>query len=196
MIPLICASPTNVLGLLTFIGWISGVPLLASVRAKYVPMAPSTAFCFSLIGVGLIAHLLRAALPWIPRFVALVVLAVTSAKLVEIFAGLNFGIDAWFVHNPELFEAAPTGRMAPMTALNVGFIGTGPFALTAKQFEVEDAFGTLFTEEQLHTTVTRYADLLAQEFFDRVIGDVRQFSERKSFDDDVCVVGMEVQHTG
>ena len=67
MIPLICASPTNVLGLLTFIGWISGVPLLASVRAKYVPMAPSTAFCFSLIGVGLIAHLLRAALPWIPR---------------------------------------------------------------------------------------------------------------------------------
>ena len=69
-------------------------------------------------------------------------------------------------------------------------------ALTAKQFEVEDAFGTLFTEEQLHTTVTRYADLLAQEFFDCVIGDVRQFSEPKSFDDDVCVVGMEVQHTG
>ena len=39
-------------------------------------------------------------------------------------------------------------------------------------------------------------DLPAQEFFDRVISDVRQFSERKSFDDDVCVVGMEVQHTG
>jgi serine phosphatase RsbU (regulator of sigma subunit) len=41
-----------------------------------------------------------------------------------------------------------------------------------------------------------YAALPAQEFFDRVINDVRQFSERKSFDDDVCVVGMEVQHTG
>jgi len=63
-------------------------------------------------------------------------------------------------------------------------------------FEVEDASGRLFTEEQLHTTVTRYAALPAQEFFDRVINDVRQFSERKSFDDDVCVVGMEVQHTG
>jgi sigma-B regulation protein RsbU (phosphoserine phosphatase) len=63
-------------------------------------------------------------------------------------------------------------------------------------FEVEDASGTLFTEEQLHTTVTRYAALPAQEVFDRVISDVRQFSERKSFDDDVCVVGMEVQHTG
>jgi serine phosphatase RsbU (regulator of sigma subunit) len=63
-------------------------------------------------------------------------------------------------------------------------------------FEVEDASGTVFTEEQLHTTVARYAALPAQEFFDRVINDVRQFSERKSFDDDVCVVGMEVQHTG
>jgi phosphoserine phosphatase RsbU/P len=63
-------------------------------------------------------------------------------------------------------------------------------------FEVEDASGTVFTEEQLHTTVARYAALPAQEFFERVINDVRQFSERNSFDDDVCVVGMEVQHTG
>jgi phosphoserine phosphatase RsbU/P len=63
-------------------------------------------------------------------------------------------------------------------------------------FEVEDASGTAFTEEQLHATVARYAAPPAQEFFDRVINDVCQFSERKSFDDDVCVVGMEVQHTG
>jgi uncharacterized membrane protein YraQ (UPF0718 family) len=116
------------LGLLTLIGWISGVPLLASVRANYIPMAPSTAFCFTLISVGLIAHLLKAALRWTPRVVASVMLAVACAKLVE--------------------------------------------------------------------TVTRYAGLLGPEFFDRVISDVRQFSERKSFDDDVCVVGMEVQHTG
>ena len=63
-------------------------------------------------------------------------------------------------------------------------------------FEVEDAAGTFFTEEQLHSTVIRHAALPPQEFFDRVINDVRQFSERKSFDDDVCVVGMEVQHVG
>jgi phosphoserine phosphatase RsbU/P len=55
--------------------------------------------------------------------------------------------------------------------------------------EVEGASGTVFTEEQLHTTVTRYAALPAQEFFDRVINDVRQFSERKTFDDDVCCRG-------
>jgi hypothetical protein len=43
IVPLICASLTIALGLLTFIGWISGLLLLASVRAKYIPMAPSTA---------------------------------------------------------------------------------------------------------------------------------------------------------
>ena len=133
IIPLICALLAIALGLLTLIGWISGVPLLASVRANYIPMAPSTAFCFTLIGVGLIAHLLKAALGWIPRVVASVVLAVACAKLVEIFGDLNFGIDPWFVRNPGLFGAVPTGRMAPMTAINFLFIGTGLLALTGRQ---------------------------------------------------------------
>jgi hypothetical protein len=60
IIPLICASLTVALGLLTFIGWTSGLPLLASVRAKYIPMTPSTALCFSLIGIGLIVHIWKA----------------------------------------------------------------------------------------------------------------------------------------
>ena len=133
IILLICATLTIALGLLTFIGWISGLPLLASVRAKYIPMAPSTAFCFSLIGIGLIVHLLRAALRWLPRAFASLILAMACAKLVEVFGGFHFGIDAWFVRNPELFGAVPTGRMAPMTALNFVFIGTGLLALTGKQ---------------------------------------------------------------
>jgi hypothetical protein len=103
IIPLVCASLTIALGVLTFIGWVSGLPLLASVRAKYIPMAPSTALCFSLIGTGLIVHMWKAALRSIPRFAACVVLAIACAKLVEIVGRLHFGIDAWFVRNPELF---------------------------------------------------------------------------------------------
>ena len=132
-IPLICASLTIALGLLTFIGWISGLLLLASVRANYIPMAPSTALCFSLIGIGLIVHLRGAALRWLPRALASLVLAMACAKLIEVLWGFNFGIDAWFVRNPEHFGAVPTGRMAPMTALNFVFIATGLFALTGKQ---------------------------------------------------------------
>jgi hypothetical protein len=114
-------------------GWISGLLPLASVRAKYIPMAPSTAFCFSLIGIGLIVHLLRASLRWLPRAFASLVLAMACAKLVEPFGGFHFGIDAWFVRNPELFGAVPMGRMAPMTALNFVFIATGLLALTGKR---------------------------------------------------------------
>src|SRR5437660_12196231 len=111
IIPLICASLTIALGLLTFIGWISGLLLLASVRAKYIPMAPSTALCFSLIGVGLIVHLRRTALRWLPRALASFVLAMACAKLLEVLAGFHFGIAAWFVRNPAQFGAVPTGRL-------------------------------------------------------------------------------------
>src|ERR1700720_2579734 len=146
IVPLICASLTIALGLLTFIGWISGLLLLASVRAKYIPMAPSTALCFSLTGVGLIVHLRRTALRWVPRALGSFVLAMACAKLIEVLGGFNFGIDAWFVRNPEHFGAVSTGRMAPMTALNFVFIATGLFALTGKQpAKFAGPFGALAT---------------------------------------------------
>jgi hypothetical protein len=145
-IPLICALLTIALGLLTFIGWISGLPLLASVRTKYIPMAPSTALCFSLIGIGLIAHIWKSRLRWIPRAGACVVLAIACAKLVEIFGGFHFGIDAWFVRNPELFGAVPTGRMAPLTASNFLVIAVALLALTGRQpAKVGGPFGALAT---------------------------------------------------
>lgn len=124
------ASLTMVIGLMTFIGWTLGLPVLASVRAKYIPMAPTTALCFSMIGIGLVLQLLRPTLGWIPRLLALVVLAIIGAKFVEIFGGFHFGIDAWFVRDPVLFGAVPTGRMAPMTAMTFLFVGSGFLALT------------------------------------------------------------------
>src|SRR4030095_8786077 len=46
IIPLICASLTDALGLLTFFGWVSGLPLLASVRAKLFQGPEHRAFLF------------------------------------------------------------------------------------------------------------------------------------------------------
>ncbi len=131
---LACASLAVGVGLMTFIGWISDMPLLASVRANYIPMAPSTALCFSLIGSGLVLHVLRPGLRWIPRVLAAVVLVTAFAKFVEISGGYQFGIDAWFVRNPGKFGAVPTGRMAPMTALDFVFVASGLIALTTKRF--------------------------------------------------------------
>ena len=129
-VALFCASLAVLFALLTFIGWISGLQLLASVRARYIPMAPSTALCFSLLGIGIVLHLSSPPGRWVPRLLAAVVLIMAVAKLVEFLSELHFGIDAWFVRNPELFGEVPTGRMAPMTALDFVFIALGLIALT------------------------------------------------------------------
>jgi serine phosphatase RsbU (regulator of sigma subunit) len=129
-VALVCASLTIALGLLTFIGWSSGLLVLASVRVKYIPMAPSEALCFSLVGVGLIIHLRRPQIRWRVRILAEAVLILACAKLVEFALGLHFGIDAWFVRDPGGFGLVPTGRMAPVAAIDFVFIAIGLFALT------------------------------------------------------------------
>ncbi len=62
-------------------------------------------------------------------------------------------------------------------------------------FEVEDATGAFFNEEQLRTTASRHAALAPKEFFDQVLGDIRKYSQSESFADDVCVVGVQIRHT-
>jgi len=62
-------------------------------------------------------------------------------------------------------------------------------------FEVEDANGAFFNEEQLRASASRHADLVPEEFFDRVLGDVRRYSQSETFADDVCVVGMQIRRT-
>src|ERR1051325_1648501 len=131
---LICASLAVVVGLLTFIGWISGLSILASVRTKYIPMAPSTALCFSLLGIGIIVQVLRPRRVWLSRVLAILVLMIASAKLVEFLGGFHFNIDIWFVRNPGKFGAVPTGRMSPITALNFVFAGAGLLALSSRWF--------------------------------------------------------------
>ena len=62
-------------------------------------------------------------------------------------------------------------------------------------YEVEDATGALFNEEQLRATVSRHAALVPEEFFDRVLSDIRKYSQSETFADDVCVVGMQILRT-
>ena len=143
-VPLLCSSLAVLLGVMTFVGWISGLPLLASVRAKYIPMAPSTALCFSLLGAGLILQIVQPKLRWISRMIAALVLTIACMKLAEFIGAFHFGIDAWFVRNPGMFGAVPTGRMAPMTALNFVFTAAGLFALTS-HWRWTGAFGALAT---------------------------------------------------
>lgn len=62
-------------------------------------------------------------------------------------------------------------------------------------FEVEDREGNVFSQQQLHATINRHAALPPEEFFSRVLEEIRKSSKRDAFDDDVCVVGVEVRRT-
>jgi phosphoserine phosphatase RsbU/P len=62
-------------------------------------------------------------------------------------------------------------------------------------FEVEDPSGEAFSQEQLQAAVNRHAHRSPEEFFTHLLQEIHHFSKRDSFDDDVCVVGVEVRHT-
>jgi hypothetical protein len=145
-LPLVCATLTVGLGVMTFVGWTSGLSILASVRAKYIPMAPSTALCFSVLGIGIIIQTVRPSVRWVPRVLSVAALALACAKLMEFLGGINFGIDAWFVRNPGKFGAVPTGRMSPITALNLLFTATALLALASNRFrKLAGTLGALAT---------------------------------------------------
>ena len=131
MLPPVSAGVALGLGIMTFAGWISGIPLLASVRANYIPMAPSTALCFTLLGIAIIVHCTRPRRRWSVRLLSIVVLIIACAKLIEFAGGFHFGIDEWFVRNPAMFGAVPTGRMAPITAIDFVFTAIGALVLTS-----------------------------------------------------------------
>jgi serine phosphatase RsbU (regulator of sigma subunit) len=131
----ICACVALGLGILTFIGWISGIGLLASVRSKYIPMAPSTALCFSLLGIAIVVHCTQPRRRRLVRLLSLAVLAIACAKLVEFAGGFRFGIDEWFVRTPRMFGTVPTGRMSPITATNFVLTGIGLIALTSRPWQ-------------------------------------------------------------
>jgi hypothetical protein len=48
---------------------------------------------------------------------------------------------------------------------------------------------------QLLLIEVRHAALAPEEFFDRVLADIRKYSQRDTFADDVCNVGMQIRHT-
>ena len=111
---------TLTLSLCTLIAWMCGWHLLASGRARYIPMAPSTALCFSFLGSALLM-LLRSRgyrLRTLSMGASLFVCGIAALKIIEFGLGRRFGIEELLVRNPEMFGMVQTGRMSPVTAGN------------------------------------------------------------------------------
>ncbi|RBP46370.1 serine phosphatase RsbU (regulator of sigma subunit) [Roseimicrobium gellanilyticum] len=111
---------TVTLSFLTLAAWMGGWPLLASVRARYIPMAPSTALCFALLGGSLMVRLFasRQGLRVVSVVAAALVSCIAVMKVIEFSTGWRFGLEELLVRSPEMFGSVPTGRMSPVTAGN------------------------------------------------------------------------------
>jgi serine phosphatase RsbU (regulator of sigma subunit) len=59
-------------------------------------------------------------------------------------------------------------------------------------FEVENERAELFTEERLRETVEQHAGLPSEPLVRAVLEDVERFTGGSPFEDDVCVVGVEI----
>lgn len=63
-------------------------------------------------------------------------------------------------------------------------------------FEVESPEQEEYGQQKLLETVRKKSSLGSEELFDALIQDVQRFSGGKGFEDDVCLVGLDVKKTG
>ena len=74
--------------------------------------------------------------------------------------------------------------------------GDGLILFTDGLFEVEDPSGTLYSQQDLLVAARRHGARPMTERLDALLAEVRTYTARSAFDDDVCLIGMEVAARG
>jgi sigma-B regulation protein RsbU (phosphoserine phosphatase) len=96
-------------------------------------------------------------------------------------------------HGPALglFESAeyPVGRV-PISADDLFIFYTDGL------YEANGPHQQEYGQERLLAEVRNRVHLRPDQLFDQILGDVKEFSSGKEFDDDVCLVGVEVEWLG
>jgi diguanylate cyclase (GGDEF)-like protein/PAS domain S-box-containing protein len=115
----LCGSLVTGIALLALLGWISGARFLAGELGTYIPMAPSTALAFLLLGAALFrfAHL-PPRFGRLPEVIAVgVVLLIGVLVLAQFIFGIDFGIERVLSRTNEFLGSTPLGRMSPLSAI-------------------------------------------------------------------------------
>jgi PAS domain S-box-containing protein len=124
----LCGGGASLLGGLALLGWISGVHFLASLRPQYIPMAPSTAVAFLLLGAILSARS-RGPFKGTGRLpaagIAMLVSAYGLVKFVVLWTGMEIPLESLLYPSPRMLGGVPTGRMSPATGGMFFLAGTG-----------------------------------------------------------------------
>ncbi|MEW6240416.1 MAG: GAF domain-containing protein [Chloroflexota bacterium] len=116
---LLFAAITIAIALFTLAGWSSGMRFLAGQWGPYIPMAPSTALAFLLVGGALFCSVRWSNQRW-SRFAALtaagLVLLLGLLILTQFITGIDPGLEQALFRVNESFGQIPLGRMSPLTA--------------------------------------------------------------------------------
>jgi len=119
-------AATAALGLLGLSGWVLGMPLLASIRSSYIPMAPITSIAFLCLGGLLLVHSMIPPQGGAGMFAAALSALVSAYGLIELVeeTGIRvLSLEEWLFPNPPMMGAIPTGRMSPTTAATLLLAG-------------------------------------------------------------------------
>ena len=117
----ICCGITIGMGVLTFVSWLSGVRLLASVRPDYIPMAPNTAAAFIILGISVLVLTFRSIFRfsrWFSAFSAMCVIALSILTLIQYFVRGDPYIDRMILNTSGVLGKVPVGCMSPITGGN------------------------------------------------------------------------------
>lgn len=117
----VCAVSTAGLGFIAIIGWLTNLWLLHSIRPDYIPMAPSTALAFIIMGGSLFVSA-----RWDSRHLAILFSKVSAVlvavfallMLIQFFIGIDFGIERLLAGESGTLRGFPIGRMSPVTAVS------------------------------------------------------------------------------
>ena len=112
-----CLFSILAFSIMALTGWALGYTILASIRSKYIPMAPLTAICFLLfISLLSIPRNFRWRVP--TQVLLTAILCVLLAGVLLGQTGVEWGhIEQRLSGNSPQFEAIPTGRMSPISFL-------------------------------------------------------------------------------
>lgn len=110
-----------VFGILTvaimgLLGYLPGLQLLGSIRGDYIPMAPSTAVCFIVLGIVLITS--SSSFKIKPVFLLLMTLFVALFGILEpvgYLSGLDLNFENTLVTNAGELKGVPIALMSPAT---------------------------------------------------------------------------------
>lgn len=133
-VALACATTAAGLGALAILGWLTPARILSSFGPAFIPMAPSTALGFLLLGGATVCYAAAQSRALATRGAAAAALAVSglaAVQLAQYLGGWPSTADVLLVPHPARFGLVPVGRMSPLTAIAFLLGGTGLLAVLA-----------------------------------------------------------------